>query len=299
MADLRISINCLCHFVPDLDGQVMHVLMPATGGHHHHHRHQIVLQNGAFSGGRSMRGWALELGAGQGPADLDFSGEATPAGAEIVDLTRADCRFDRSRLRDAGRVAARLALHAGEITRVRAESTCDINQRSGVLAATEAVWLIRGLDPSAPLSWTAQAGAEVDAPPFATLADLQVVDGTIDLKLHHVTEFPPNPLGGLDARALSDHFAKYLEMYGVAVPGDDQLPRNPRRIDGGSAAIREITRAAVENGDPEAIRTLAEIVDRVAEVARNEGTPAALREALQVRIRGHSCVLSRGSLTEE
>ncbi len=266
MATLELSINCLCLFVPDKTANTVHVLMPATNGHHRHVAR--VLFKGSPATGRSMEGWALEVGGTVGAANTALALAAPPHGEEIVDLNAlTGRRLDWALVRDLHhpRVVSRIVLRAGALKEMRSEARWTLGGRPQAMA-TQVVWRVEDLADDQ-LSCTPLRARPRDVPIRQPLSRLRPTAGVVHLDVFHVTErsLPPRNAGTLRPREVQDHFRAFYELYGISSPAPAQLPSRPERI-GGLPAFAAAMKGDTRHAQPH-VQRLARSFERVASKA--------------------------------
>ena len=232
MADLEVTFQCLCLFVPG--NSVMHVLMPATAHHnqHHHeppHEHQVRLRNANLCDPR-MEGWVLALGDRRDPADTTFNPTIPSATrAEIAYISDDFCKVPPASINNLSKVAARVELRSGRFKRFSAEARFHFRGRV-VRMANRVTWEIKGI-PDYAIAWDWLGSGTNGDPPFRTLADLGEVSGRRKLDIFHVNQWPLRAGGRtLNADDLRQHFRSFYEVCEYPDPDEDHLPTGPVRI---------------------------------------------------------------------
>jgi hypothetical protein len=251
MATLELQFNCLCLFVPDPYNHAVHVLMPATNGQAGHddhaaqpghaghagsHKHVVRMLHHGFDGderlkGRSMDGWALTLGSADEPLNSDL---VAPAGAprpaalpNLSDITGNPVRRALLGPNPGPRVAARITLYSGKVSRMASEARWEIDGK-GFPIAHQVTWKLE-VDPGTELTWERlNGGAQADArPPLAKLKDLEPEDDLgYKLRIFHVTEKALPPRGGtLKPSEMRAHYSTFYPLVGEDYPPDKLLPR--------------------------------------------------------------------------
>ena len=226
---LEIDFECLCLFAHDETNGDVHVLMPSTT---HHEKHVVRMFHRSFTGpgeqqyGRDMEGWALVLGEPSATADTSLRPATHPPdGPELPDLQQiAGAAVERSLLQDAAdpRVAARVTLHSGRVTDLRAEARWEIGGRT-ILLAHKLRWEIVGVPHQ--LDWR-RLSAPADAPvPLETLMGLATEEEHLGyrLRIRHVTENALESGALLRPEVMKQHFRAFYEMLGIT-PTPDMLP---------------------------------------------------------------------------
>jgi hypothetical protein len=254
MPKLELQFNCLCLFVPDDAAGVVHVLMPGSNGHDGHaghEKHVVRMLHHSFEGqekltGRCMEGWALTLGPRHASADTsllpksdaDHDRVRPVSGADhgavlpdLSELTR-DGRVRRALLgkEPENRVAARITLRSGGITRMASEATWEMGGRDFALAH-QVTWT---MDIDDELKWEGLDDKPDDHPkPLRKLEELEPEDDgkpeddvLYRLRIFHVTEDALPPRGGtLHPAVMRAHYRSFYALLGDNDPDDKLLPR--------------------------------------------------------------------------
>jgi hypothetical protein len=244
MATLELQFNCLCLFVPDAEERVVHVLMPGTNGHEGHeghdghaghHKHVVRMLHHGFEGGeklkgRDMEGWALTIGRENAPADA-WTDLLPPRDAvsdgELPDLSKITGKPVHPALlgkKPNSKVAARITLRSGRVTRITSEAKWKIDRDEFALAH-QVTW---EMDARSVLSWEGLNGKpDGDPKPLEKLEDLEPEDDLgYKLRIFHVTEDALPPRGGmLHPAEMRAHFGAFYPLVGEDFPKDALLPR--------------------------------------------------------------------------
>jgi hypothetical protein len=177
--------------------------------------------------GRSIDGWALVLGQGESSADLSLKPLQEPElGAEIADLTDlTGATIDRALVGDAphDKVAARITLRSGRITRLISEAHFKLGGQTFALAH-QVIWKMQGVPHK--LDWRRLHATEPSVP-LETLKSLSTEENLgYKLKIFAVTEdaLPPWKAGELSAADIKRHYAMLYTLLGIDHPGNDLLP---------------------------------------------------------------------------
>src|ERR1041384_7267906 len=161
MATLELQVNCLCLFVTDSANKVVHILMPGTKGHGGNDGHDGHAENHAHCGrmmqrgfagetaksvGLGMEGWALALGPANASADTTLAPRDAASKGQLPNLTElagGDKKVDAALvgLEPGDRVAARITLRSGWVTRLDSEATWEIAGQSFALAHQVTWWM--------------------------------------------------------------------------------------------------------------------------------------------------------------
>lgn len=238
MAKLELVFNCLHMFVAAANNEsgqegTVHVLMPATTAHGPGHEHVVKIFHKSWQGteqeqGRSMRGWALELGNTPGRADTRLLPLQAPHNETIPNLTSitGGQTVSPNLVANAHHplVAARVTLHGGRVTHLSADSVYEINRTEYVLAS-QVTWEMLGIPHE--LRWFALDPEDPNTVPLQSLHELPTEpDLGYRLEIHHVTprSIPPGRGGLLDPKELADHYAMFYPLIGVSNPGPHLLP---------------------------------------------------------------------------
>ncbi|HEX2076138.1 MAG TPA: hypothetical protein VHG08_00465 [Longimicrobium sp.] len=241
---LRITFSGLCLFVPEAVGGRttgrMHVLLPGMFGHHHAgaDRHIAALSYDAGSlvqGGpmlgvpslATLSGLALELGSGD-TAELGLCGHIP----DLKEITGRPVDRDHLGADTRGKLAARVTLGAGRITRV-APGVC-WEWRPGEFRpiAHKVEWEIpRVKGDRLAVTATPLGGGGAPRP----LGTLFPTNGRLSLEVHHDTSenLPPDPVPVAQQAvpALGEHprhFSAFYEVFGGPVPTLLPRYRGPR-----------------------------------------------------------------------
>ena len=227
---LELEFNCLCLFAYDEQDGDVHVLMPAT---HHHEKHVVRMFHRSFDKegekerGRDFEGWALELGDPSSKAETNLVPPTNPPqGTRLVNLNEiAGATVDPTLLRDEPdeRVAARVTLRSGRVTRLVSEANWKIGGNV-VALAHQVTWQMQGV--AHKLDWKRLTAPEDQDPPLASLKELDTEDDLgYRIRIFHVTEnsLPPNSGAALQPEQMKHHFRALYEMLGVQ-PDADMLP---------------------------------------------------------------------------
>ncbi len=243
MADLEISFQCMCLFVPeplapDSEEGTMHVLMPRTnccnGAGAGVPEHVVKLIHGDIADpkGVPLAGWKLELGGEQRKAKVALDPRFDPETemmAEIVDLTRlTNLRVPHRLLTNgAGSVNARVAFHRGHLEAIAAEQVWEIGGED-VFMAYRITWRIDDVSEDQ-VKWTGPNGetaAPVDILKLTPGGDGKD-DTVIRFGIHHqpddVLDTPREPR--LEPMQVTDHFRAFYGMFDVGSPDDVPLPQ--------------------------------------------------------------------------
>jgi hypothetical protein len=244
MATLELQVNCLCLFVPDPENNVVHILMPGTKGHAGHdghnghaesHEHVVRMLHHSFEKeeekllGRPMEGWALILGPEQASADLTLlPPQGASQGGALPNLSELTGKKVPRALvgpEPGDRVAARITLRSGRVTRMASEATWEIGGHPFPLAH-QVTWQMSDVDHA--LEWQGLNGRPNTEPkPLETLQDLEPEDDLgYKLRIFHVTREGLPPKGGiLKPEVMRAHYRAFYPLLGENDPGDDLLPR--------------------------------------------------------------------------
>lgn len=240
MADLEITFQCMCLFVPEPLGSdpargTVHVLMPKTSCCHGagagvpEHVVKLIHPRFAETRGVPLAGWMLELGDESGSAEVSLEPGSSPGNGtnpEIVNLTEfTDLNVPRELLfHGVGDVIARVVLRGGYLKEIAAEAAWSMGDRT-VEMASRITWRIDGVRDEH-VKWTGpgtQAGGPVD---ILELPPVSGGDGVIRFGIHHqpeeVLDTPDDPR--LDPTMVRDHFRVFYDLLGVESPDEFPLP---------------------------------------------------------------------------
>ena len=239
MANLEISFQCMCLFVPEPRTKrskfgAMHVLMPRTAGCHGAccgvPEHVVrLIHDGLPLRGVDLAGWRLELGGEQDEATMALESQVDPQTGrkpEIVDLTRlTKLRVPPKLLTDgAGTVNTHVVFRRGHLAKVEAEQIWEIAGKD-VFMAHRITWRIDGVSPEQ-VRWTGPKGENVGPVDILKLAPSGGGEENPPIRfgIHHqpdeVLDTPHKPR--LRPGEVTDHFRAFYTLFGV--PRGDQFP---------------------------------------------------------------------------
>ncbi|HEX8361910.1 MAG TPA: hypothetical protein VF613_17455 [Longimicrobium sp.] len=222
--DLHVTFKGLCLFVPDPNGKLMHVLLPATKGSGGHvHAHDAKLH---YKGAReSLHGRVLDLSmAGGTGAKIDVGENAFPAGMLIgkaIDSKQWDLCPRES-------VAARITLpragtvKPGKPIKFRVEEGSDIRR---FRLTNEVTWIVPGVNID-PKTWVLNPLCPASGPRPHPLGELTGKE--VKLRIEHLPTRPGNkPEIGAPAEHVEVYYTLFREPMKGPIPILEELPLLP------------------------------------------------------------------------